>query len=602
MPGEIPYAKRCKSFPFNTPDTFAMLKWKAPGLVFQVLVLIASCTSSDADMDRQAQDGTSPTLYVNGDILTMESDAPDYVEALLVRDGKIAFAGSEQEALERAGDQARRVDLEGKTLLPGFIDGHGHVWNAGFQAVSANLLPAPDGEGNSIDAIVRLLNAWAEENAEAVSRYGAIIGFGYDDSQLEEKRHPTAVDLDRVSEEVPVFIIHQSGHLASTNHKGLEAAGYTAGVEDPPGGLIRREEGTDVPNGVLEEMASFVPLFTFMSTLDNKANEIIAKAGLEAYTRFGYTTAQEGRATEDACETWKTLAGRNELPIDVAAYPDIQSQMAYMNKVGDRETYLNHYRVAGVKLSLDGSPQGKTAWLTEPYVVPPQGQPSDYRGYPAIQDDAEVQRLIDSAYAHDWQILVHCNGDAAGDQLIRAVDQAVETYGLGDRRTVMVHAQTVRFDQLDKMKELGILPSFFSMHTFYWGDWHRDQTLGKERAFRISPTATARAKGMVFTEHHDAPVALPSSIMILHTTVNRVSRSGAIIGPDERIGPYEALSSITKWAAYQYFEEDTKGTLAPGKLADLVILDKNPLKVDPMEIRNITVLETIKEGKTVYTN
>ncbi len=571
-------------------------------MICAVTLLAVSCSPDEGAQNGQAQDETRPTVYFNGDIITMEGDTPEYVEALVTRDGKIVFAGGNEEANENGGENATRVDLDGKTLLPGFIDAHGHVWNAGFQAVSANLLPAPDGDGKSVDAIVGLLNAWAEENAEAVAQYGAIIGFGYDDSQLEEKRHPTADDLDRVSEEVPVFIIHQSGHLASTNHKGLEAAGYTAGVEDPPGGLIRREEGTDVPNGVLEEMASFIPLIKFMSTLDSHANEIIAKAGLEAYTRFGYTTAQEGRATQENCETWKTLAGRNELPIDVAAYPDIQSQMNYMLEVGDSENYVNHYRVAGVKLSLDGSPQGKTAWLTEPYVVPPQGQSSDYRGYPAIQDDAEVQRLVDSAYAHDWQILVHCNGDAAGDQLIRTIDQAVETYGQGDRRPVMIHAQTARFDQLDKMKELGIMPSFFSMHTFYWGDWHRDQTLGKERAWKISPTATALEKGMLFTEHHDAPVALPSSIMILHTTVNRVSRSGAIIGPEERISPYEALSSITKWAAYQYFEEDTKGTLQPGKLADLVILDRNPLKVDPMEIKDITVLETIKEGKTVYTN
>ncbi len=571
-------------------------------MICAVTLLAVSCSPDEGAQNGQAQDETRPTVYFNGDIITMEGDTPEYVEALVTRDGKIVFAGGNEEANENGGENATRVDLDGKTLLPGFIDAHGHVWNAGFQAVSANLLPAPDGEGNSVDAIVRLLNAWAEENAEAVSAYGAIIGFGYDDSQLEEKRHPTAEDLDRVSEEVPVFIIHQSGHLASTNHKGLKAAGYTAGVEDPPGGLIRREDGTDVPNGVLEEMASFIPLIKFMSTLDNKANEIIAKAGLEAYTRFGYTTAQEGRATQENCETWKTLAGRNELPIDVAAYPDIQSQMDYMLEVGDSENYLNHYRVAGVKLSLDGSPQGKTAWLTEPYVVPPQGQSSEYKGYPAIPDENEVQRLVDSAYAHDWQLLVHCNGDTAGDQLIRTIDQAVETYGQGDRRPVMIHAQTARFDQLDKMKELGIIPSFFSMHTFYWGDWHRDQTLGKERAWKISPTATALEKGMLFTEHHDAPVALPSSIMILHTTVNRVSRSGAIIGPEERISPYEALSSITKWAAYQYFEEDTKGTLQPGKLADLVILDRNPLKVDPMEIKDITVLETIKEGKTVYTN
>ena len=543
-----------------------------------------------------AQDAT---IYFNGDIITMEGDQPQYAEAVVAEDGNIVFVGPRQEAMEKYNN-ANQVDLNGKTMLPGFLDAHGHVWNAGFQAVSANLLPPPDGEGSSVDEIIRLLNEWADANQEVVSKYGAIIGFGYDDSQLKEKRHPTAEDLDKVSTEIPVFIIHQSGHLGSTNHKGLEAAGYTAGVENPAGGNIRREEGTDVPNGVLEEMGMYIPIIKFMGTLDNKANELMAKAGLDAYMKFGYTTAQEGRATSDNCETWKALAQRNELPIDVAAYPDIQSQMDYMLKEGDSEDYTNHFRIAGVKLSLDGSPQGKTAWLTEPYVVPPPGQPKTYSGYPAIKDDKEVLRFVDSAFVHHWQLLVHCNGDAAGDQLIKAVKKAEDEYGKDDRRTVMIHAQTVRFDQLDEMKKLGIIPSFFSMHTYYWGDWHRDETLGKERAYKISPTATTLEKGMIFTEHHDAPVALPSSIMILYTTVNRKSRSGDIIGPDERVSPYIGLKSLTEWAAYQFFEEDHKGTLTEGKLADLVILDKNPLKVDPEEIINIKVLETIKEGNTVF--
>jgi predicted amidohydrolase YtcJ len=164
----------------------------------------------------------------------------------------------------------------------------------------------------------------------------------------------------------------------------------------------------------------------------------------------------------------------------------------------------------------------------------------------------------------------------------------------------MIHAQTVREDQLDSMKVLEIIPSFFSMHTFYWGDWHRDETLGKERAYRISPTQSALKRGMIFTEHHDAPVANPDAIRILHATVNRVSRSGDVIGPDQRVNAYLALKSITDWAAYTAFEENLKGTIAAGKLADFVILDKNPLKIDPMSFGDLKVLETIKEGSTVY--
>ncbi|MFB9080164.1 amidohydrolase [Flavobacterium procerum] len=492
-------------------------------------------------------------IYFNGDILTMAGDAPAYIQAVAVKDGKILFAGPKPEAEKFHGEKTVMNDLKGKTILPGFIDAHGHVWNAGFQAVSANLLPAPDGQGNDVAAVISLLNEWKAKNEKAIGKYGWIVGFGYDDAQLKEKLPPTADDLDKVSITVPVIIIHQSGHLAVMNHKALQMAGYNKDSKDPAGGVIRRKEGSSEPNGVLEEMAMFTPLFKMMGSLDHQANEKIAQAGLESYMRFGFTTAQEGRATSDACDTWQKLAKENKLAIDVAAYPDIQTQMSYMKENGVQKKYTDHFRIAGVKLSLDGSPQGKTAWLTKPYIVPPPGQPKTYTGYPAFPKQSDAAALVDSAYANNWQILAHCNGDAAIDEYISAVRHAAELYGKKDRRSVAIHAQTARPDQLDAMKSLGIMPSFFGMHTYYWGDWHRDETLGKERAYRISPAATALKKGMIFTQHHDAPVALPNSIMILYAAVNRTSRSGQVIGADERISAYDALRSITIWAAYPIF-------------------------------------------------
>ena len=542
---------------------------------------------------------TADTLYHGGPILTMEGDAPRYAEALLIKDGRILFAGPLAEA-DKLATAKSRVDLAGKALLPGFIDAHGHLFASGIQKLSANLLPPPDGEGSDVAGLVRLLTEWHAANTAAVERSGWIQGFGYDDSQLAEKRHPTADELDRVSKDLPVLVIHQSGHLAAMNHKALELAGYDARTPDPVGGVIRRKADGKTPNGVLEEMAMFLPMFKVLGNLDAKENEVIALAGIEAYTRFGFTTGQEGRASKDGTETFRRLAEAGKLAIDVAVYPDVQSESAYMQQVGVSPTYANHFRVAGVKLSLDGSPQGKTAWLTRPYVVPPPGQPKTYVGYPAIPKADDRQALVDLAFRNNWQLLTHCNGDAAADALIAAVARAEEKFGKADRRPVMIHAQTVREDQLDRMKELGIVPSFFSMHTYYWGDWHRDETLGKERAYHISPTASALGRGMRFTQHHDAPVALPSAIMILHTTVNRSSRSGDVIGPDQRVSPFIALKSITEWAAWQYFEEQTKGTLTAGKLADLVILDKDPTAVAPETIKDIRVLETIKEGRTVY--
>ena len=560
--------------------------------LFAGILLVTGCSGG-------SNTETADTIYFGGPILTMEGDAPQYAEALVIKDGRILFVGPLAEA-DKLARAEQRIDLGGHVLLPGFIDAHGHAFLAGVQKLAVNLLPPPDGEGKDVASLVTLMQDWAGKNQAAIERSGWIVGFGYDDAQLALKRHPTATELDEVSVDVPVLAIHQSGHLATMNHKGLEVAGITADSPDPAGGIIRREANGKTPNGVLEEMAFFGPIFNVLGALDEDANERIALAGVTAYTQFGFTTAQEGRASRANSETWRRLADEGRLVIDVAAYPDIQAESEYVKEVGVSPTYTNRFRVAGVKLSLDGSPQGKTAWLSQPYKVPPPGQPASYAGYPAIPSAEERQRLVDLAFENNWQLLTHCNGDAAAEALIDAVASAEAKYGKGDRRTVMVHAQTVREDQIDRMQELGIVPSYFSMHTYYWGDWHRDETLGKERAYRISPTESTLRRGMKFTEHHDAPVALPSAMVILHTTVNRTSRSGDVIGPDQRVSPYIALKSITEWAAWQYFEENSKGTLAPGKLADLVILDADPTQVEPATIKDIKVLETIKEGQTVY--
>jgi hypothetical protein len=428
---------------------------------------------------------------------------------------------------------------------------------------------------------------------------GWIVAAGYDDAQLIERRHPTAAELDRIATDVPVLVLHQSGHLGALNHAGLAAFGYTAETVDPAGGVIRREGDGRTPDGVVEEAALF-PGYTIIARLDAEMQAAIAREGLATYARNGFTTAQEGRATPALADAWLALGKLGELAIDVAVYPDIQQGADWLTRSGTQADYEGRVRIAGAKLSLDGSPQGKTAWLTQPYVVPPPGQKPGYRGYPAIADDAEVARLVDLAFANRWQLLVHCNGDAAADQLVAAVRGASARRGDADRRTVMIHAQTVRDDQLDAMHSLGIVPSFFGAHTFYWGDWHRDETLGRERAYRISPARSALARGIRFTEHHDAPVVPPNALRVLWSTVNRTSRAGDVIGADERIGAYDALRALTTWAAYQYFEEDRKGTLEPGKLADFVILDRDPLRVPAEALADLRVLETVKEGRTIF--
>lgn len=557
------------------------------------MLLLLSCGQQGSNVGKAI-------LYHNGDIVTMEGDSAVYVETLVVRDGKILFAGRKDEALKQAGADHTEVDLQGRFMAPGFIDAHGHAYGAGFQKMAANILPPPDGTVTDIESLITTLKQWYADLGKTGKSPKVIVGFGYDDSQLKEKRHPVADDLDKVSNTLPVILVHQSGHLQALNHVALAAVGFDASTEDPQGGVIRREKDGKTPNGVLEETAGVMVMFKLFSKFDSSMSANMVKAGVQAYKEFGFTTVQEGAATPSMVQAYKDMARAGDLDVDVAAYPVLLASRELMDKQGTSDSYSGHFRIAGIKITQDGSPQGKTAYLSHPYKVPPPGQPKTYRGYPGMPRQSQLDSLVDYAFSKNWQVLMHCNGDAAGDMMIQSVRYASTKLGMADRRPVMIHAQTARYDQLDSMKQLGIIPSFFSMHTFYWGDWHRDETLGQERAFRISPAQTAYRKGLIFTEHHDAPVGLPSSIMILHTAVNRTSRTNSVIGEAEKLTPYQALLSLTRYSAYQYFEEKNKGTLTAGKLADLVILDRNPMKVDPKDIIRIHVMETIKEGRTVF--
>ncbi|CAH0529065.1 N-substituted formamide deformylase [Allocatenococcus thiocycli] len=538
------------------------------------------------------------TIYVGGEIITV-NDSELTTEALAIKNGRILAVGKESELMKLRDDHTKIVDLDGKTIIPGFIDGHGHVFNTGIQALSANLLADPDGNVNSIALLQEELRSWVAKPENG--KHGIILGFGYDDSQLKEQRHPTRQELDEVSKDLPVLIIHQSGHLATLNTKALELAGLTAESTDPDGGKIRRESDGKTPNGVLEETAFFGTLLPLFAKLNAKENEVIFKAGMELYASFGYTTAQEGRASTSAVKTMYDLAQSGKLPIDVAAYPDIQVAQEVISPPYYSSEYSNGFRVAGAKLNLDGSPQGKTAWLTEPYLVPPVGQEKGYKGYPSMSDE-QAAELIELAHRNGWQLLTHVNGDAAIDQLLNGIEASEKKHGVPDRGFIAIHAQTARKDQVERFKHLGVFPSFFPMHTFYWGDWHMNSVLGKDRAENISPTGWARDLGMIYTSHHDSPVALPNSMRVYSATVNRVSRTGHVLGPKQRVSALDGLKSQTLWAATQYKEEKSKGSLEVGKLADLVILSENPLTAKPETLADIKVLETIKEGLTVYSS
>jgi predicted amidohydrolase YtcJ len=556
-----------------------------------VLVLSSVALASTAVAQEIAD-----TIYSGGPVLTI-NDAQPTAEAVAVKDGRILAVGPLSEISRYRGETTESHDLAGNALLPGFVDSHGHVVFGGLQAMSANLLSPPDGLVSDIASLQSTLAAWAAANSETVDKLNLIIGFGYDNAQLAELRHPTRQDLDVVSADVPVIIVHQSGHLAVVNSKALELAGIDASSEAPPGGVIRRDADNQ-PNGVLEEYAFFAVFLPLLNELGPDGMATFARAGSKLWARFGYTTAQDGRSSAASVETLRKLGAENGLPIDIVAYPDVLEGREFIadNVSGD---YNHRVRVGGCKLTIDGSPQGFTALRDRPYYDPVGDYPPGYAGYSAITLE-QVRDAVGWCYEKGIQIITHANGEGASDMLIAAIGEAQARYGQADLRPVLVHGQFQREDQVDSYARLGVFPSVFPMHTFYWGDWHREHTVGPVNADNISPTGWIRQRGMKFGTHHDAPVAFPNSMRVLAATVTRRTRSGDILGPHQRVDVLTALKAMTIWPAWQHFEEDRKGTIEPGKLADFVILSADPTAVDPETLANLQVIATIKEGSVIY--
>ena len=539
---------------------------------------------------------TADRIWRNGPILTM-NDAAIRTEAVAEKDGKIIAVGPEAHVMNFKGEETKVNDLAGRAMIPGFVDSHGHVVFGGLQALSANLLAPPDGEVRDIASLQETLRAWVEAIPKAVKKVNLIIGFGYDDAQLAQRRHPTRQELDEVSTDIPIIIVHQSGHLGVTNSKGLGVAGINKSSKNPPGGVIRRDDSGE-PNEVLEEYAFFGAFIPMLSKLGHDGVLAFARAGSKLWASYGYTTAQDGRSAPDIVKALRELGAAGELPIDVVAFPDVLEARDFIAQNGSRE-YESRVRVGGCKLTIDGSPQGFTALRDRPYYSPVGQYPAGYKGYSAITME-QTQEAVDWCYEHNFQILTHANGEGASDMLIAAIGAAQRKYGADNRRSVLIHGQFLREDQVDSFQRLNVFPSLFPMHTFYWGDWHRDHTVGPVNAENISPTGWVRKRGMMFGTHHDAPVAFPDSMRVLAATVTRRTRSGDILGPAQRVDVITALKAMTIWPAWQHFEEEDKGSIEVGKLADFVILSNDPTSVDPETLADLKVLETVKEGKSIY--
>jgi hypothetical protein len=345
---------------------------------------------------------------------------------------------------------------------------------------------------------------------------------------------------------------------------------------------------------------AYLPIFASLPKPNAEQEVAWSRAGQMLYAAAGITTAQEGatHAPELALMQRAAAAGANV--IDVVAYPFVTDFDAVLeeNPPSSWGKYVDRLKLGGGKITLDGSPQGKTAYFTTPYLTGGPGGEENWTGAPGFPEDY-VKAFVKKVYDVGLPLNIHANGDAAIDMLLRAHEYAAAGDLARQRHVTVIHSQFVRPDQLDKYVAYSITPSFFTEHTYYFGDTHV-LNRGEEQAFFLSPMRAAIDKGLRPTNHTDFVVAPLDQLFVIWTAVNRISRGGVVIGPDQRVTPLDALKAITINAAYQYGEEESKGSLEPGKLADLVILDGNPLTVDPMTIKDIKVVETIKEGKTIY--
>lgn len=555
-----------------------------PGLIrLSICALVASviltaCGGGD-ESDTAAVKDPAEVVYKNAKVLTVDKNNT-VAEAVGVRDGKILAVGTMDQLKAHVGLNTRVVDLQGKTLAPGFYDAHSHFSLAGTNAkYETDLNSPPISTVKNMDDIVALLQ---KKRAE-LGPDAWITGFGYDDTLLAENRHPTRADLDRVSTTQPVFVTHISAHMAVANSFALALAGIDRNTPDPAGGVIGKD-GAGEPTGFLSENAQSLVSGKKPRLTAEQTQEGIAAAA-QMYAAKGVTTANEGAGTPTALEQ-AAVAGK--LSLRVMVWAGTNNQVLKSGKV----------KVGGVKQFYDGSIQGFTGYLRDPYHTPYEGD-ATYRGF-ARTTKAAMMLGVENAHKAGRQVFIHANGDQAIDDVLEAFRAAQTAYPRSDTRHTVIHAQMAREDQLDEMQALGVIPSFFQLHTYYWGDRHRDIFLGPDRGRRISPTHSAQLRNLPFTVHADTPIVPMDPILMLWGAVNRISTSGAVIGPEQRLSPAEALRALTINPAHQNFEEKERGSIEVGKWADLVVLSDNPMTVDSMKIRDIQVLETILEGKTIF--
>ncbi|HUS55622.1 MAG TPA: amidohydrolase, partial [Thermohalobaculum sp.] len=483
----------------------------------------------------------SRQLYQNGTIRTLSGPGAQ-ADWVLVGDGRILATGHGE---PETGD-AERIDLAGRTLVPGFIDPHGHFPDSGFNALfRVDLCTPPVGTCTSLaEALERLAQAPGQ---------GWVYGAAFDQTALPERRFPTKAELDAIHPSRPAFVLHISGHAGVVNSAGLALLGRTG-------------------DGFLEGMAATAELGATDFGIDEAGFAAGVAAAAAEYISHGVTMAQNSWIEQRMLDRFVALDRAGGLPIDVVLLPAAELEPALSANLPQN---LDHLILGPRKLFADGAFQVQTAFLSRPYHKPIDGDPNrrGMRYMPPDQLAAKVQALHRAGH----QIHIHTNGDAASDDGLDAFETALLADPRADHRHTLIHAQTLRDDQLDRIARLGVTVSFFSAHVYFWGEMHHDVFLGPERAARISPARSALDRGIRITLHNDASVTPTRPLHLMWCAVERQTAVGRILGPEQRITPEEALRAHTIDAAWQVFQEHDRGSIETGKRADFAVLSDDPL-------------------------
>jgi predicted amidohydrolase YtcJ len=525
----------------------------------------------------------------------MEGRSPQYVEAVVIQGTKITFTGALQEALARAGSNPQLHDLQGRTLLPGFIDTWGHFALIAQDTFGVNLAYFSSKPPQNKQQLIQRLQT------EGKPFNGWIVGTGYSDALLSDGAL-TLAELDKAFPNTPVLIQNISTLTGMVNSQGLKKLGITTATK-AVNGFIPVNPKTGQLTGDLIGMPYLEAVAKAVGQYSQERRLQSYQKAEKVYTSHGFTTAQSYEATLVDMQNMKLAIDRGMLSIDLIALPtfDVVDQMLAKNPNYPFGVYSQGnrgFKVAGIQVPTDGAPQLRLAYFTKPYLDT-TGFAQDWRGF-AYYPQSLIDHYVKLAYEKNIQYFGYSNGDAGIDMTLAAIDKVIKQTGITeDRRTVIAHSFFARDDQLDAYKKNKIMAVMMPNDTWLYGDVYT-KVLGAERAKNLSPLRSADAKGVVVAIHNDTPSSGPNVLFSVWSAVNRKTLSGQTLGPDQRVEPYLALKGFTANAAYQYKEESSKGSITVGKLADLVELDRNPLKVAPEEIKNIQVRRTIKGGKPIY--